>query len=74
MAELLIGREHEMIWQLGQVFRDFRYILHSGANRERDLEEAAFHIHALQHMVMAQAAARAYPEKDRLLGDSMKEE
>jgi hypothetical protein len=33
-----------------------------------DWREGAEKIHALQHMIMSQAAARAYPHKFRLLG------
>jgi hypothetical protein len=35
---------------------------------QQDLEEVVLHIHALQHMILAQAAARAYPDRYRLLG------
>lgn len=38
-----------------------------------DSRELALHIHNIQHMIMAQAAARAYPEKYRLLGWSIPE-
>lgn len=40
----------------------------SPAHIEGDWAEAAAHIHALQQMVMSQAAARAYPDRFRLLG------
>lgn len=33
-----------------------------------DVGEFVGHIHAIQHMILAQAAARAYPERYRLLG------
>jgi hypothetical protein len=39
--------------------------------RMHDLAEAVHHIHALQHTIMAQAAARAYPERFRLLGGTL---
>lgn len=36
--------------------------------RETDINEAMHYIHALQNMVLSQAAARAYPSKYRLMG------
>lgn len=44
-------------------------IISSGPTRSQDLNEAALRIHAIQHMIMSQAAARAYPDTYRLLGD-----
>lgn len=38
-------------------------------SRAGDLAELAGHIHVIQRSVMAQAAARAYPDKFRLLGE-----
>ena len=37
-----------------------------------DWAEFSTHLHAIQHMIMAQAAARAYPDKYRLLGGADK--
>lgn len=33
-----------------------------------DVNDAVFHVHALQHMVLANAAARCYPDQYRLFG------
>jgi len=41
-------------------------------NARHDWAEAAHDIHHLQHLIMAQAAARAYPEEFRLLGKSFR--
>jgi hypothetical protein len=46
-------------------------IVGDGRTRQADLREAVHHIHALQHSIMAQAAARAYPKKFRLLGETL---
>jgi len=73
MTELLTDRDHEMIRQLGQMYMDFKHILGPGVVAKGDLGEVARHIHALQHMVMAQAAARAYPDKYRMLGNQMED-
>jgi hypothetical protein len=44
-------------------------IVGDGPTRAADLNELGAKIHDLQSAVMAQAAARAYPHKVRLLGD-----
>lgn len=41
---------------------------HHAGGQKWDGAEWAMHIHDCQHMIMAQAAARAFPEKYRLLG------
>ena len=43
-------------------------IVGDGPTQRADIAELVVHIHAIQHMVMAQAAARAYPGEFRLLG------
>lgn len=40
-----------------------------GRTRDGDVGEFVGHIHAIQRMIMAQAAGRAYPDKFRLLGE-----
>jgi hypothetical protein len=35
-----------------------------------DRREAFGHVHAIQQMIMSQAAARAYPDRYRLLGNT----
>lgn len=42
------------------------------ATREQDLSELCIHIHAIQHAIMGQAAARAHPELYRFLGGQLK--
>lgn len=44
-----------------------------GHNRTRagDLNELIGHIHAIQQAVMSQAAGRAYPDRLRLLGETL---
>lgn len=43
-------------------------IIGTGPAAGEDLRELHAHIHGIQHTIMAQAAARAYPDKFRLLG------
>jgi hypothetical protein len=65
---LLTAAEKAVIKDLGVVWGKICGIVGRGPTRNPDLAEAAAHIHDLQHFVMAQAAARAYPEEFRLLG------
>lgn len=46
-------------------------VIGDGPQASNDWNEAAVHIHSLQHMIMAQAAARAYPDTFRLLGQQL---
>ena len=76
-ADLLTDIEKDLLDQIGLVMAGFRIVVHDG-NRpsfamareiaEADLREVAGHIHALQDKVLAQAAARAYPDEFRLMG------
>lgn len=60
--------EREVTADLGRVWNKICTIVGDGPTRDADLAEACAHIHALQHTVMAQAAARAHPGEFRLLG------
>lgn len=46
-------------------------IVGPGRTRQGDMNEIATRVHDLQHLVMAQAAARAYPDRFRLLGKTV---
>lgn len=67
MSELLTELEHSTIDLLGMVYSNIVQIAH-GSDLPGDLQEAASRVHDLQHMIMANAAARAYPERYRLIG------
>ena len=45
-----------------------------GNTRREDITEMVYHIHAIQNMILAQSAAREYPDKYRLMGESIPEE
>lgn len=45
-----------------------RHVVIAGHTRDSDLREIMFHIHGIQRALLGQAAARAYPDKYRLLG------
>jgi hypothetical protein len=66
--ELLTAEEHEAMDATASLYRKLAKIIGSGAAEEGDLNEVAFHIHGLQHMILSQAAARAYPDRYRPLG------
>lgn len=73
-SELLTAIERAIIVDLGRVWGGMCEFVGTGPTRDADLAEVVVHIHALQHMVMAQAAARAYPTELRLLGSTIQEE
>ena len=67
-TDLLTSDEHAAIALAGQLATLLSMIIGDGTAREGDMQEAVHHIHALQAMILAQAAARAYPSRYRLLG------
>jgi len=69
--QLLTGDELEFLDLLAKSANLFRRITGGGTQANNDWAEAADKIHQLQTTVMSQAAARAYPEKFRLLGNTM---
>ena len=69
--EFLTPAEKDVIGVLGECASTYKHdILEPGPNFERDLSEFVSHIHDLQWRVLAQAAARAYPDDYRLQGAS----
>lgn len=64
----LAPAELAFVVDAGKLYTDLCAIIPDGPSRDNDLREACAHVHALQHMVMSQAAARAYPELYRELG------
>lgn len=70
--ELLTDEEHKAMQLTADLYNLLCRIVGSGRTRSGDLAEACIHIHALQHAVMSQAAARAYPDRYRLLGDTIR--
>lgn len=67
----LSGLERSTIEALGKLYNDFTQIVAIGPSREGDMAEIAFHVHALQRMIGAQAAARLYPNEFRKLGSTV---
>lgn len=72
-ADLLTDDEHTAMRLSADLANVVRRIIGSGSPAEHDWNEAAQRIHAIQHTIMAQAAARAYPALYRPLGGVIKE-
>lgn len=53
----------------GELADAFKQVIGHGETSKEDFAEVVLHIHALQNMLLAQAAGRAYPEKYRLMGE-----
>lgn len=68
----LTDDEHRAVHLAGELWTLLCGIIGDRRTREADLRELVVHVHALQNAVMAQAAARAYPDRYRLLGESLK--
>lgn len=69
--ELLTELEHEAIEDAGKLWNKLNTIVGNDETRSDDLAEFYTAIHAIQRGVMKQAAARAYPDKYRLLGETI---
>lgn len=73
MSEMLTDDERRALKMTADLANLFGTIVGQGRPRPYDLAEIVGHIHALQHMLLAQAAARAYPSEYRLLGVGLDE-
>lgn len=47
-------------------------VIGNDRTRPGDLAELILHVHAIQHAIMSQAAARAYPSMFRKLGEMLR--
>ncbi len=71
--DLLTRKEHQLVELLGETFSLFYDMVGNGHTRAADMSEICGQIHALQARVLMQAAARAHPDKYRLLGEQVPE-
>lgn len=71
-TEPLTVDEHEACDLLGKAAALYTQIVGHGPSRSMDLAEFHHHIHVCQQAVMSQAAARAYPHRYRLLGETLR--
>lgn len=67
---LLTVEEHRAMDLMAQLWDTVCELVPAGSARDTDLGELAVHVHAAQRTILAQAAARAYPERYRLLGNA----
>lgn len=67
---MLTADELALVDMLGKCSNLFGKVVGSGRTRSADLTEVVHHIHVLQQAVLSQAAARAYPDQFRLLGEA----
>lgn len=70
----LTDTEHHALMLTGQLAGYLRAIITAGGGPtiEADWAEAAHEIHTVQQRIMAQAAARAYPDAYRLMGATLR--
>ena len=71
MTALLTDDELAAVDLTAQLGRLMRRIIGDGPNAADDCTEAAHRIHAVQDLILAQAAARAYPHLFRPLGGDL---
>lgn len=69
VEDLLTDLELEVIADCAQLANKVKTIIGPKIEGEADFREAITFIHGLQRMVMANAAARAYPSRLRRLGE-----
>lgn len=71
-SALLTDEEREAVRLAGVLYTLIADdVVVGGVTREDDLAELRSHVHAIQNMVKAQAAGRAYPLEFRLLGKTL---
>lgn len=70
-VELLTSDEMKVNDLLAEAYNLACKVITNGPTSHYDAQEFAHHIHILQNMILAQAAARAYPHKYRLMGGTV---
>lgn len=68
LTRLMTPVEHDAIQKAGDLMGILSSIAADGPARPGDLAEVASHVHGIQRAVLKQAAARAYPDRYRVLG------
>lgn len=69
--ELMTADEHEAMRLTGELASLVHKIIGDGPQAEHDWAEFTVRIHACQHMIMRQCAARAFPDLYRRLGQTI---
>jgi len=70
-APLLTEAEHRVVDLSSELAVELHGVIGHGPSRAQDLRETFAAIHMIQNAVLAQAAARAYPERYRLMGEAL---
>lgn len=71
-GDLLTAAEHQAMDMTARLWDHMvQNVIESGISAGGDCAELGVNIHAIQHTIMAQAAARAYPERYRRLGSEI---
>ena len=68
-GELLTDEEHKCMALLSDVHALLLSICGNRDTRHGDMREIVSYVHQLQRVVLAQAGARAYPDRYRALGE-----
>lgn len=69
----LTDDEHDVVRRAGDLWGAICRAIPDGPSRDADLHEIIVHVHGIQHAIMANAAARAYPDLYRPLGGVLPE-
>lgn len=67
-ADLLTPSEHDAMDLTAELVRLLAQLVGNGPSRQGDMRELIAAVHSIQHAILSQAAARAYPDRYRLLG------
>lgn len=68
-SQALTDAEHAALKLTGELWDLLcKQVVGDGAAGDQDRQEIAWHLHAVQRAILAQAAGRAYPDLYRLLG------
>lgn len=73
MSALLTADEREAMRLTAELANTLGRVVGDGRTRLDDLRELVAPIHVIQHAIMSQAAARAFPTEFRLLGGIIEE-
>lgn len=68
---LLTADEHKAMAIAGELADTLARVVGNDTSRSHDINELLGHVHVLQHAIMSQAAARAYPHLYRRLGETL---
>lgn len=66
---MLTDNEKDALDLMADVWNLLYVIVGQGKTRKGDLKEMASHTHAIENAILAQSAAREYPNNYRLMGD-----